>query len=97
MAALDAAGLALPGAGAVSTPEELSWEADYERSIAALDGLMTATVDLECAAVACGLTIHAGDPVSLGENGWTHPVCSLEYQDSLAAERAHDQRREREG
>lgn len=35
--------------------------------------LLTAQLDLECDQ--CGLTIHTGDPVVLGDNGWVHPVC----------------------
>lgn len=71
--------------------DKLEWEADYERAIAALDGLMTAQVELECPG--CGLGIHVGDAIQLGERGWLHPVCAV--AEDVAAEQAHDQRRER--
>ena len=76
----------------MSTPEELEWEAEYERAIEGLEGLMQAQVDLEC--YVCGLSIHVGDPIDLGAHGWVHPVCAVEYHDALDAERAHDMRRE---
>jgi hypothetical protein len=55
---------------------------------------MTASVELDCANPMCGMSIHVGDPITLGEFGWTHPVCALEYQVDVAAERQHDGRRE---
>lgn len=74
----------------MSTPEELAWEAEYERSIEALNGLMTAQVELDCPG--CGLGIHVGDPIQLGERGWLHPVCAM--AEDVDAERRHDMRRE---
>lgn len=35
-----------------------------------------ATVDLECDA--CGLSIHVGDEIVLGDLGWVHPVCGAD-------------------
>jgi hypothetical protein len=76
----------------MSTPESLEWDAEHQRITDALDGLMTAVVDLECAAVGCGLAIHEGDPIQLGSDGWCHPVCAV--AEDVDAERRHDMRRE---
>jgi hypothetical protein len=79
----------------MSTPESLSWDAEHTRITEALDGLMHATLDLDCAAPTCGLSIHVGDPIQLGAHGWCHPVCAAEYQAEVDAERRHDMDRER--
>lgn len=76
----------------MSSPEELESEYEHERGFAVLDGLVSAQVDLECAAIGCGLTIHEGDAVSLGSLGWCHPICAV--AEDVAAERGHDERRE---
>jgi hypothetical protein len=74
----------------MSTPESLAWDAEHERMTEALDGLMRATVDLDCPG--CGLNIHPGDPIQLGERGWLHVVCAL--AEDIDAERRHDMGRE---
>ena len=76
----------------MSSPEELESEYEHERGFAVLDGLVSAQVDLDCAAVGCGLTIHEGDPIQLGSDGWCHPVCAM--AEDVDAERRHDMRRE---
>lgn len=68
-------------------------EADIERDIAALEGLLNASVELDCPL--CGLNIHPGDAVVLADLGWAHPVCGVEYADSVRAEARHDRDRER--
>lgn len=58
-----------------------------------LTGIVNATVDMDCDV--CGLNIHVGDPIALGRNQWVHPICAVEYEQELAAERRHDADRER--
>ena len=58
------------------------------------DGWMHAQVDLECCNPLCGLPIHIGDPIILGDFGYCHPLCDAEHALDVAAERAHDMRRE---
>ena len=36
--------------------------------------VLRATIELECDR--CGLNIHIGDNVVLGDLGWVHPVCA---------------------
>jgi hypothetical protein len=79
----------------MSTPESLSWDAEHQRITEALDGLMHATLDLDCAAPTCGLSIHVGDAIVLGAHGWVHPPCGAEYLSDLAAEARHERDRER--
>lgn len=57
--------------------------------------ILTATVEQECPE--CGLSIHVGDDVMLGQFGWVHPTCG-EAEDlrlrSIVEERAVDYARE---
>lgn len=74
----------------MSTPESLEWDAEHQRITEALDGLMTAQVELDCPG--CGLGIHVGDPIQLGEFAWMHVLCAM--AEDVDAERRHDMRRE---
>lgn len=78
----------------MSTPEELESEYEHERAIAHADGWMLAQIDLECANPLCGMSIHPGDPIILGDFGWCHPVCDAEHAMDVAAEMRHDGERE---
>jgi len=75
-----------------SRDDKLESEYEHERGYDAA-GWMLAQVDLECDV--CGLNIHAGDPITLGQNGWVHPLCDADYALSVIAERQRDADRER--
>ena len=71
----------------MSTPEELEWDADYERAIEAATGWMTAQVDLECCNPLCGLPIHVGAPIVFDGTGYCHPLCDVEHALDVALDR----------
>ena len=77
-----------------STDDKIESEYEHERGFAMQDGWMHAQVDLECCNPLCGLPIHIGDPIILGDFGYCHPLCDAEHALDVAAERAHDMRRE---
>lgn len=58
-------------------------------------GWLLAQVELDCANPLCGMSIHVGDPIILGDWGYCHPVCDAEHALDVAAEMRGDADRER--